>query len=77
MMSGDVDPELARLARAVARLPRLQRAVFLAKARDGHSYADIAARTGLSRAEVVQQMTLALLNIRRRLGRYRLPWWER
>ena len=57
---------LARIEAAVARLKPLTRNIFLARRLDGYSYAEIAARTGLSERGVEKQMRMAI----RQLGRH-------
>ncbi len=73
----DEADELRRLERAVANLPRLQRDIFLAKCRDGQSYAEIAAHSRLSREGVRKQLARALCSIRRQMNGQRLRWWQR
>ena len=68
---------LGRLERAVARLPRLQREIFLAHRLDGMSYAEIAAEIGLTRKAVQRQMARALYNLDRQMCGYKLRWWQR
>jgi len=63
------DPHLLRrLEKAVARLPRLQREIFLAQRLDGLSYEQIAARTGLTVMRVERHMARALCKIDRHLS---------
>jgi DNA-directed RNA polymerase specialized sigma24 family protein len=69
--------ELKRLEQAIANLPRMQRHIFLAKCRDGQTYAVIAARTRLTRKGVQARLAWALYNIRRQLDGERLGWWQR
>jgi RNA polymerase sigma-70 factor (ECF subfamily) len=73
----DEADELRRLERAVANLPAMQRYIFLAKCRDGRPYAEIAARTRLSRKGVQKRLARALYNIRRQMDGERLRWWQR
>lgn len=69
--------ELRQLEKAVSNLPPMQRHIFLAKCRDHQSYAEIAARTRLTRNGVQKQLARALFNIRRQLNGQRLCWWAR
>ena len=71
----DEADELRRLERAVANLPRMQRDIFLAKCRDGRTYAEIAARTRMTRNGVQKQLARALGNIRRQLAAQPLRGW--
>lgn len=69
---------LARLERAVRRMPRLQREVFLAIRFDDLSYPEIAEQTGLSEREVERHFANSLLCIHHALNRpARQPIWER
>jgi RNA polymerase sigma-70 factor (ECF subfamily) len=77
-MSDEPDAEtMRRFERAVVNLPRIQRDIFLAKCRDGRTYAEIAARTRMTRKGVQKQLARALHNIRRQMDGERLRWWER
>jgi len=77
-MSHDIDPdELARLERAVANLPRLQRDIFLTHRLDGLTYAEIGERFGLSRSRVQHIFARALCNIDRQMDGQPLRWWQR
>jgi RNA polymerase sigma factor (sigma-70 family) len=60
---------LVRIEAAVARLKPLTRAIFLARRLDGHSYDEIAARTGLSVRGVEKQMRVAIRQLGRHLRR--------
>ncbi|WP_019831084.1 RNA polymerase sigma factor [Sphingomonas sp. PR090111-T3T-6A] len=75
---------------ALNDLPRLTRAVFLLHRLDGHSYAEIAWRCGISVDEVVLRMGEALIGVlgfrdghatlRTRIRRAMRPWrvaWAR
>jgi RNA polymerase sigma factor (sigma-70 family) len=73
----DETDELRRLERAVANLPAMQRDIFLAKCRDGRTYAEIAARTRLTRSGVQKRLARALYNIRRQMDGEPLRWWQR
>jgi len=69
---------LARLERAVRRLPRLQREIFLANRLDDMSYLEIAERTGLSVREVERHVANSLVSIADVLDRpTRKPIWKR
>jgi RNA polymerase sigma-70 factor (ECF subfamily) len=60
---------LRRLERAIAKLKPRTREIFLAHRIDGLTYAEIAARTGLSVKGVEKQMSKAIANIDRLLDR--------
>ena len=69
---------LARLERAVRRMPRLQREIFLAIRLDDLSYPEIAERTGVSEREVERQFANSLLCIHHALDAPRRePIWNR
>lgn len=68
--------EVARLERALARLPRLDRAAFLCKARDGLTYAEIAARLGLTDEKAEAHVVRALLKLDADLARSARAWWR-
>lgn len=69
---------LARLERAVRRLPRLQREIFLASRLDDMGYPEIAERTGLSVREVERYLAKSLLSVADALDRpTREPIWKR
>ncbi len=77
-MSDTPDPvDLARLERAIANLPHLQREVFLAHQVDGLSYSQIACWKNLSRGMVQKLMVRAIVNIDRQLDGHELRWWQR
>jgi RNA polymerase sigma-70 factor (ECF subfamily) len=77
-MSDTPDPvDLARLERAIANLPHLQREVFLAHRVDGLGYSQIACWKNLTRRMVQKLMTRALINIDRQLEGHTLRWWQR
>lgn len=69
--------ELQRLERALRRMPRRQREIFLAVRIDDLSYADIAERTGLTTAKVERLFARSLRNFVRNLGNPRRHWWRR
>jgi RNA polymerase sigma factor (sigma-70 family) len=63
------DPEqLARLADAVAKLPRRERGVFEAVAVEGLTQAEAAERLGIGRARVERLLAHALRRLDRRLN---------
>ena len=69
---------LARLERAVRRMPKLQREIFLAIRLDDLSYPEIAERTGVSAREVERQFADSLLCIHHALeAPRREPIWKR
>lgn len=77
-MTDDPDPvTFTRMERAVRKLPRLQREIFLAARLDDMSYVEIAERTGLSVREVEREIARALVSIARRMNRQRKRWWRR
>ena len=77
-MTDDPDPvTLKRMKRAVRKLPRLQREIFLAARLDDLSYVEIAERTGLSVREVEREIARALVSIARRMDRQPRRWWRR
>lgn len=72
------DPELLKkLERAMLRLPRTTREVFLAHRLDDMSYQEIADRAGVSVREVERHMARAILAIDRSLNGPAVRWWER
>lgn len=76
-MIDDPDPvTLKRMERAVRKLPRLQREIFLAARLDGMSYAEIAERTGLSVGQVEREIAKALVSIVRCMARRPRRWWR-
>ncbi|MCW3848852.1 RNA polymerase subunit sigma [Sphingomonas sp. LB-2] len=77
-MTDDPDPETRkRMERAVRKLPRLQREIFLAARFDDMSYVEIAERTGLTVREVEREIARALVSIARRMDRQPRRWWRR
>jgi RNA polymerase sigma factor (sigma-70 family) len=77
-MTDKPDPAtLKRLERAVRKLPRLQREIFLAARLDDMDYVEIAERTGLSVRDVDRQIAKALLSIVRRMDKQPRRWWRR
>lgn len=77
-MSDKPDPvDLARLERAIANLPHLQREIFLAHRVDGLSYSQIACWKDLTRRMVQKLMARAIVNIDRQLEGHELRWWQR
>lgn len=76
-MPDDPDPDTTkRIERAVRKLPRLQREIFLAARLDDMSYAEIAERTGLSVGQVEREIAKALVSIARRMNRQHRRWWR-
>jgi RNA polymerase sigma-70 factor (ECF subfamily) len=72
------DPELLKkLERAMLKLPRPTREIFLAHRLDDMSYQEIADRTGLSVREVERHMARAICAIDRSLNGPPVRWWER
>lgn len=77
-MSNEHDPDLLRrLEAAVAAMPRKQREIFLAHRLDDMSYAEIAARTGLSTRQVERQMARAIYMLCKQMDGHPLRWWDR
>jgi RNA polymerase sigma factor (sigma-70 family) len=68
---------LRRLERAMRKLPRPTREIFLAHRLDAMSYGVIAERTGLSVREVERHMARAICRLCKELDREPLRWWER
>lgn len=66
-----------RLEKAVARLPRTTREIFLAHRLDGMSYPEIAGRTGLSIREIERHMAKAMYKLCTEFDRKPRRWWER
>ncbi|HEV7661578.1 MAG TPA: sigma-70 family RNA polymerase sigma factor [Allosphingosinicella sp.] len=72
------DPEqLARLGRAIARLPAREREIFVAVRVEGLSYAEVAERTGMTPEKVTRQVARALRRLDFMLHPPRRPWWRR
>lgn len=77
-MTDDPDPEtIKRMERAVRKLPRLRREIFLAVRLDDMSYVEIAERTGLTVREVEREIARALVSISRSMDRQPRRWWRR
>jgi len=77
IMTHDPDPvTLKRIERAVRKLPRLRREIFLAARLDDMSYTEIAERTGLAVRDVEGHIAKALVSIDRRLRRPPRRWWR-
>jgi DNA-directed RNA polymerase specialized sigma24 family protein len=69
---------LARLERALRRMPKVRREILLAIRFDDLSYPELAERTGLSAREVERQFANSLLCIHYALNRpARQPIWKR
>lgn len=67
-----------RMQAALLRLPRFTREVFLAHRIDDLSYAEIAARTGVSVRRVEREIARALVGLDRALTEPpRSGWWQR
>ena len=76
-MTDDPDPEATKgIERAVRKLPRLQREIFLAARLDDLNYLEIAERTDLSVGQVEQAIAKALVSIARRMARRPRRWWR-
>jgi RNA polymerase sigma factor (sigma-70 family) len=72
------DPELLKkLERAVSKLPRTTREVFLAHRLDDMSYQEIAERMGLPVGDVEDHIAKAIYRLCRELDRDPRRWWER
>jgi RNA polymerase sigma factor (sigma-70 family) len=72
------DPELLKkLERAMLKLPRSTREIFLAHRLDAMSYQQIAGRTGLTVREVERHMARAIYRLCKALDDEPLRWWER
>lgn len=69
--------EIARIEDALRRLPRFQRAIFLAVRIDNLSYDEIARQTGLSRAGVEKHFARAIGNLFNNVQDSRRHWWRR
>jgi len=77
-VADEPDPELLkRLEKAVKRLPRTTREIFLAHRLDDMSYQEMADRTGLSVRHVERHMARAIYRLCKDLDREPLRWWER
>ncbi len=77
-MTDEPDPEiLKRLDRAVRKLPRLRREIFLAVRLDDMSYVEIAERTGLSVRDVERELAKALATLVRHMDKQPRRWWRR
>lgn len=74
------DPDsltLKRIERAVRKLPRLQREIFLAARLDDMSYVEIAERTGLAVRDVERHLAKALTSIDCRTSKPPRRRWRR
>jgi len=69
--------EVDRVYDALRRLPRRQRAIFLAIRIDNLSYAEIAEQTGLSLAGVEKHFARAIGNLMRNMHDPKRHWWRR
>ncbi len=66
-----------QLEEALGNLPARQREIFILQSVDGMSYAEIAARTGLSLRAVERNLAAAIYKIATQMEGRRLSWWER
>lgn len=71
-MSGE-GREARRLRRAFAKLPTVTREVFRLHRVEGLTFAEIAARLGITAGEVERHVADAIYEIARRVDR---PWWK-
>lgn len=77
-MADNPDPELLKkMERAMLKLPRSTREIFLAHRLDNMSYQEIADRTGLSVRQVERHMAKAICQLCRELDDEPRRWWER
>ena len=76
-MPEHANPELKKLERAMLKLPRSTREIFLAHRLDDMSYLEIADRTGLTIRQVERHMAKALYWVCKELDDEPLQWWER
>lgn len=75
-MTDQLDPRLARrMRRAIRKLPRDQRDVFCAIRFDDLDYHQVAARFGITVAEVEALFAEALYNFVRMVDARPRPWW--
>jgi RNA polymerase sigma-70 factor (ECF subfamily) len=65
------------MERAMLKLPRSTREIFLAHRLDDMSYQEIADRTGLSVRQVERHMAKAICQLCRELDDEPRRWWER
>ena len=74
----DPDPELLKkLERAMLKLPRSTRDIFLAHRLDDMPYQEIADRTGLTLRQVERHMARAIYRLCKELDDEPRRWWER
>ena len=72
------DPELLKkLERAMLKLPRSTRDIFLAHRLDDMPYQEIADRTGLTLRQVERHMARAIYRLCKELDDEPRRWWER
>lgn len=71
---GRDDLDLRRAERAVRRMSNIERSVFLAIRVDELSYAEVAAKLGISAAEVERNFA-ASLDVLVRIVEQKDPWW--
>jgi len=76
-MTEDIDPvRLEQLERAFKRLrPKHQEMILLARV-DGLTYAEIAARLGITTSEVERRMAKAIYTLDSELHPQDKPWWR-
>lgn len=78
IMTDDPDPEtLKQIERALRKMPRLQREIFLAARLDDMSNAEIAERTGRTIADVERAFAKALASVDRSTSEPPRRWWRR
>jgi hypothetical protein len=70
------NPELKKLERAMLKLPRSTREIFLAHRLDDMSYLEIADRTGLTVRQIERHMAKAIYRLCKELDD-EPHWWER
>lgn len=68
-------PDGAEVARALARLPLLDREVILLKTREGLTYEQIGAVLGMTPAAAEARLASALVKLRAKLERRRRSRW--
>jgi RNA polymerase sigma factor (sigma-70 family) len=68
---------LRRIERAIERLPRMQREIFIAVRFHDLGYGEIARQTGLSERQIERYLARAVCNLFCALhGRRRRHWWQ-
>ncbi len=77
-MSDTPDTDLPRrMKKAMLKLPRLQREIFVAHRLENLSYEEIGRRTGLSVHQVERHMARAIYKLAKQIDGQKLSWWER